>query len=66
LLKINLAVAATGLESEASAPLAQTAHLQDFGGGKLVKISDQRVTRIDSFSGRACVRIKRGDKPRQD
>src|SRR5215212_10847511 len=48
-LQIDLTVPATRLEGEAAAPLAQAAHLQDLGGGKLIQVSDERVARIDSL-----------------
>src|SRR3982074_3149045 len=47
--QVNLAVATTRLKGKAPAALAETAHLQNLGRGKLIQIADERMTRIDAF-----------------
>src|SRR5690242_5403487 len=51
LLQIDFADSPARFESETSASLAQAAHLQNFGRGKLVQIADQRMARVDTFGG---------------
>src|SRR5262249_3577826 len=66
LLEINLAAPPARFEREPSAALAQAAHLQNLRRRKLVEISNQRMTGIDSFrrSG-ARMRIERGNETAQ-
>jgi hypothetical protein len=49
--EVNLAVAAALFESDTAAALAEAAHLQNLGGGKLVQVPDQGMTGIDAFRG---------------
>src|SRR6266513_2244777 len=62
MLQVNFTVTAARLERKATAALAQTAHLQDFRGGKLIEIADKRMARIDSFGGRAGRPLQRLNK----
>src|ERR1700731_4825041 len=49
--QVNLAIAPARLEGKSPAPLPETAHLQNLGGGKLIQIADERMARIDALRG---------------
>src|SRR5205823_12121228 len=66
MLQINLAVPAAGLEREASAALAQTAHLENFRSRKLIEISDERMAGVDTLGRRPGAFFKRSHKISQD
>src|SRR6266850_2583270 len=49
MLKVNLAVSTPGFESETTASLTQTAHLQNLRSGELIQVPDERMARVHSF-----------------
>ena len=49
--EVNFTRSAAGFERETAAALTEAAHLEDFRGGKLVQVTDQRVAGIDPLGG---------------
>ena len=56
MVQVNLAVSPARFEGKPAAALAQAAHLQNLGRGKLVEIADERMAGIDPLRRRSALR----------